>query len=480
MKKSPIISSFVILSGLVLASCSANKLAMNDKQDNLYFMASDTKLATQYAVQNNNPEQFESLSTTNSDGLGRENFSSRNVNPDYIAKYQTEAVVSSDDVVYFDESIDDDGQATGDIDAYNNFRVSGSGNNSTFNPANSFNMGMGMGMGMMNPFGMGMMSPFGMGMMNPFGMGMMSPFGMGGFYDPFWNPGFGFNRGFGFRSGFNMGFGVGFGFGNFYNPFMGPNLGFGFGGYPGFGFGGYPGFGNQIFGGRPIYILPGGEYGDRRVVTGARPTRGSSLANSGRNSANAAIQPNTARAQARQNVLTSRSGSRSGINNSNNNARISSRDFGTSQNDYYTNPRSRTDMNQSSRNSASPAMDRSITRSRSALPSARPSMNPSNTRNYSGSSRGDVNRSSNSYGNSRTTSPSYNRSSSPSRSGYNNGGTNSRTYSTPSRSNNNYSRPSSYSSPSRSSGMSSGGGASRSSGSTGGSSSGGSRGGRGN
>jgi len=58
-------------------------------------------------------------------------------------------------------------------------------------------------------FGMGHdESIFGMGMMNPYGNG-------GGFYDPFWNPGFGFNRAFGFRHSFNMSSNGNFGFGNF-------------------------------------------------------------------------------------------------------------------------------------------------------------------------------------------------------------------------------------------------------------------------
>ncbi|MFT4855910.1 MAG: hypothetical protein ACI9UV_000027 [Algoriphagus sp.] len=453
----------IILGGLTLISCSTNKLAVNDSQDNLYFMASDAKIATQYAVQNNNPEEFETLSTLNSNAFEQENFSSRNVNPDYIARYQTDSIEGVDEVVYFDEAIDENGQSTGNIDAYNNFRVSGSGNSNMINPAMSFNMGLGMGM--MSPYGMGM------GMMRPFGMGMMNPYGMGGFYDPFYSP-------WGFRPGFNLS--LGFGFGNLYNPFWGPNLGYGLGNSM---FGGYPGFGYPAYGGRPIYVLPGGEYGDRRVVRGARPTRGSSLTTASMNPSNAAIQPSTARAQARQDVLNSRSGGRTNVINSGSNARVSTRDFSSSQNDYYSNSRSRNTMNQSTRNSASPAMNRSVTRSSgSAMPSARPSAIPSNSRSYSGPSRSDYNRSSNSYTNSRAVSPSYNRSTSPGRggnSGYTNGGTNSRTYSTPSRSNN----TPSYSTPSRSSsgGVSTGGGgASRSSGSTGGASSGGSRGGRGN
>ena len=55
MKNFSIKISTIILGGLTLVSCSTNKLAVTDSQDNLYFMASDAKIATQYAVQNNNP-----------------------------------------------------------------------------------------------------------------------------------------------------------------------------------------------------------------------------------------------------------------------------------------------------------------------------------------------------------------------------------------------------------------------------------------
>jgi hypothetical protein len=449
MKKFPITLSAIILGGLTLLSCNTNKLAVNDSQDNLYFMASDAKLATQYAVQNNNPDQFQSLSTVNPNTFEQENFSSRNVNPDYIARYQTESTEGGDDIVYFDESVNENGQTKGNIDAYNNYRVSGGGNNSMFNSAMSFNMGMMYGMGMMNPW--------------------MNPYRMRGFYDPFYDP---FFSPWGFRPGFNLSIGFGMGIGNFYNPYWGPSFGYGFGSPM---YGGY-GFGYPVYAGRPIYILPGNEYGDQRVVRGARPTRGSSVAASSRNSSNAAVQPSTARAQARQDVLNSRSVGRNTMVNSGNNSRVSSRDFSTSQNDYYS--RSRTEMNQSTRNSASPAMDRSMTRSSS---SAMPSARPSSSRTYTGPSRSDINRSSPSYNNSRSTSPSYNRSTSPTR-GNTNGGNNSRIYNTPSRSNSNNNTPS-YSTPSRSSGnsgVSSGGGASRSSGTSSGASSGGTRGGRGN
>jgi len=62
-------------------------------------------------------------------------------------------------------------------------------------------MGLENGEWLMVLLGMGIMILLGMGMMSPFGMGMMNHMEWG-FYDPFWNPGFGFNRGAsGFRPG---------------------------------------------------------------------------------------------------------------------------------------------------------------------------------------------------------------------------------------------------------------------------------------
>ena len=436
MKNFPIQTSSLILGALVLASCSTNKLATTGADDNLYFMASDAKVATEYAVQNNNREQFQTLATTNEEALPQESFSSRNVNPDYIARYQAEQDTVQDDIVYFDEEGSE--EFSPDINAYNNFRVAGSGNNSSFNTSMAFGMGMMYG---------------------------MSPWGMGGFYDPFWGPGFGYRPGLNLNIGFGFGrpfYRPGFGYGGFYDPWGMPM--YGWGGYPGYGYG-YPGY----FARNPIYVLPGGEYGDRRIVTGARPTRGSSLAasNGRSNVSRASLQPSTARAQARRDVLNNGSSTRRVISNSEN-SRVSARDFSSSQNDYY-NSRSRTG---STKNVGSAAIDRPVSRTRSAMPSARPSVNPSNSRAID-AGRGGMVRSS--YpSNSRTSSPSYNRSNVPSRTSspsYNRGSSNMNTRTVaPSRS----SSPT-FSSPSRSSGSSSGstGGASRGS-------SGVSRGGRGN
>lgn len=433
MKNSSIITSSFILGSLVLVSCSTNKLATTDTSDNLYFMASDAKVATEYAVQNNNPEHFQSLSSTSSEPIPQESFSSRNVNPDYIARYQAEEDTVQDDIVYFDEGAEV-AENNPDINAYDNYRVSGSGNNSNFNSSLAFNMGMMYGMG-----NMGMM----------YGM---NPWGMGGFYDPFWGSGFGYRPGFSMNIGFGFGsryYRPGFGYGGFYDPW----------GMPMYGWAGYPRYGYApIYVTNPIYVLPGGEYGDRRVVRGARPTRGSSLAASrGGNMSNAALQPSTARAQARRDVLNNSSSSRRIVSNSGN-SRVSARDFSSSQNDYY-NSRARQG---SSRNVSSAALDRPVSRTRSAMPSARPSVDYTNSRSIN-SGRGGTVRSSYPATNSRSSSPSYNRSNVPSRTSspsYNRSNTNTRTVS-PTRSTAPTRSTPSYSAPSRSSGSS--GGATRSS-----------------
>ncbi|MCH7409056.1 hypothetical protein MM239_06600 [Belliella sp. DSM 111904] len=438
---------------VALSSCSTSYNAMQGESDDLYFMASDARLATEFAVNNNNAQNFRALSETSSDQFEQENFSARNVNPEYIAKYQADSNVNNDEAVYFD---DNQVAAGGDpnINVYNNYYSNAGGN--------------------FNTFGGPMMSPWMMGGFSPWGMGM-------GMYDPFWGPGFGMGMmpgmGFGFRPGFNMsigfGFGGGFGWGN---PWM-MRRGFGMGGFydpffdpfwPGMGFAGggwgwgAPGWG---WGGRPIYVIPGNEFGNRQIVRGARPTRGSSLAATGARSrtSNVAAAPSSSRAAARRDATgTSRTGT--SVANSSRNSRA---DFGRSQNDYYNNSRAGSTATTrsaapSSRNTRSAVMDRGASRvgSSSAAPSYRNAA-PSNTRSRVGSTAAPSrSTASPSYNNSRSTAPSRNTYSQPART------------STPSRS--------TYSAPSRSTGGSVGGGSVGGGSRGGGASSGGSsRGGRG-
>lgn len=459
MKNLTKVSIVMVLGAGLLTSCATDKIAVNQTTDNLYFMASDVKVATQFAVQNNKPESFKEI--TQDTQLLEENFSSRNVNPEYISRYSQQNTQNGDEVVYFDDNTTQttaDG-TTPNIDVYNNFYVNGGGNNAWNRTAN---------------FGLG--------------MGFFSPWGMG-FYDPFFMPGWGMS-GWGFRPGISisMNFGWGrpffrpWGFGGFgggfYDPFWDPFWGSGYAW--GGGFGSTWGWGRPIYAGRPIYILPGSEYGDRRVVQGARPTRGSYYGGSGLRSSSSGITPSTSRAQARNNASVNPSARRLVSREA---SRISGRDFNRSENDYINSGRSR--VNPTTRNYNSPAADRSVSTrpSGATLPSARPSVTRPSSRsfgttngsNYPGRS------SSPSYNNNRSRSPSYNRSVSPSYNrsnspSYNRSSTpsyNNRS-TTPSRSSSTFSSPSrssssgGFSAPSRSSSGSSGG------------SSGGSRGGRGN
>lgn len=469
MKNLSIISASLLMGSLAISSCSTNKMAASSN-DNLYFMASDVKVATQYAVANNNPSTFQNLAKE--PVAPQESFSSRNVNPEYLSRYGQSSAIEENEVVYFDDS---QSQTTSsnqpNIDVYNSFSV------------NNFNTNRGWGNTAFN-VGMG------------FGFGGFSPWGMG-FYDPFFNPFWGF------RPGINVG--LNFGWGRpFYDPFN-PFFGFGgFGGMGGFydpfwggGFMGSPwGWGRPIYATGPIIVLPGNEFANRRVVYGSRPTRGSSMVSGARGMGQSAVVPSTARAQARANAANASVDSPRRVLSSEN-ARGASRDFSSTQNDYYNSGRSRVANTGTTRNMNSAASDRgSVSGGRGSVPSARPSSAyPSNTRGYdapsrsssysSGYDRGSspsynrsespsYNRSTTPGNNSRSTSPSYNRSTSPS---YSNSGSPSRSnynntpsYSAPSRSSSGYSGGSSYSAPSRSSGGSSGGG----------SYSGGSRGGRGN
>lgn len=428
--------------GLAACSTSYNASRSGQEMDNLYFMASDARIATEFAVKNNNPQNFEEIEEIRSFDGETDNFSAKNVNPEYIAKYQRSTSTAEEGTVYFDDSQSDGQLPQGqpNINAYDNFRGA-NGNNTGI--TNNFFMNPMMGMGMYPMMGMG-------GMYNPY---WGSGFGGMGMYDPFWGSGFGFRPGF--NLSLSMGMGMGWG-----SPFMRPGFGF-YDPFWGSGFGYRPGFGGFYGGGMwgrniysPVIVLPGGNEGNRRqVVQGARPGRGSSLANTASRSTRSAAQPSSSRASARREAMSSSAVSR-------NRAAGTTNSFSRSQNDYYN----AVSAAPARRNINSPAMNRAgntSTRSSYNTPSRSNTYNrtqaPSNTNSRTYNSRSNA-RSTYSAprSNSRSSSPSYNRSrtnrtttpsyqqrsTSPSRN----------SYSAPSRSS------SSYSAPSRSS---SGGGSSR-------------------
>jgi len=373
------------LAALGLISCSSYS-AMQGESDDMYFMASDDAVVTSFAVDNNTPENFSSYDEiTDSGEYAQDNFSAKNVNPEYIAKYQVQNDTTSDDIVYFDDTpVQGSNNDGGDINVYNNFY----GYN---NPrgANAWNT---------NPW---MFNSFYGG---PFGF--YPSLGFGGFYDPFWGPSFGFRP----RLSLSLAFGFGsyWGYRPFYSPFYDPFYSpfydpfwgsrYAFGGY----YGGYYGYG------RPLIVnnIYTGE--SRRIVRSARARRGSTVATD--YIRRSATSPTASRTDARRSAVSRLESSR----------RVSS-DFSRSENDYI-NGRSRISSASPTRRSANSAV---MTRPSSSerTRSAYTPRSSSGTRDISTGS-GSSNRSSYSTP-SRSSSPSYNRST-PSRSRS--------TYSTPTRS----------------------------------------------
>jgi hypothetical protein len=172
MTKLKILLALCISSTVVMLSCKSKQTVTQHRSDNMYFMASDI-------VQS---DPFNSYGE-----FTQENFSERNVNPEYIARYQTEVNNTQET------------ESRSNIHVYNNY-------SGGFNPV----------IGDFYPFGLGIYDPFwGWGFRpNVFiggGFGFMhtrligSNFGFVNFYDPFFNPFFlvfrpGWNS---FYSGFN-------------------------------------------------------------------------------------------------------------------------------------------------------------------------------------------------------------------------------------------------------------------------------------
>lgn len=418
---------------LGLVSCSTSYSALQGESDDLYFRASDAEVATEFAVQNNNPENFKQLRQIDAEEYDQESFSAKNVNPEYIAKYQNDNEQVDEGAVYFDDANTDSikGEA-GDINIYNNFRG--------YNAPGNYNSGWNMNPWMMNSMYMGGFSPWGLG--------------MGGFYDPFWGPGYGFrpglsmslSMGFGWGSGFGFGhpfMRYGYGMGGFYDPFYSPYMGYGYG------------YGMRY--NRPIIIIPGGAENQRHIVRSTRPSRGSYVGTTGRTRESNLATPSSRRSTARREAV-----SRSPLTSTASTRSNSRSDFSRSQNDYYNSSARRSSAVSATptrRNINSPAMSRTGSTSTRRNEYTSPTRTtrtqaPSNvnTRRSSTESRSryaaPTRRSSPSYN--RSSSPQYNRNTTPTR----------REYSSPSPSR---SSSPSYSAPSRSSGSS--GGVSRSGGS---------------
>ncbi|MDN3668298.1 hypothetical protein QWY93_03015 [Echinicola jeungdonensis] len=412
---------FSFLLALGFTACSSSYTAMQGESDDLYFMASDNAAATAHAVPNNTPGHFEDYEIA--EGSAQENFSAKNVNPEYIAKYQIQSDRADDEIVYFDDApvASTEGKVgeSGDINVYNNFYGYNNPRGSAFNS---------------NPW-----------MYNSFGMmgGFYPRFGYGGFYDPFWSSPFAFRPGLSISLGFGFGNSWGYRpyYGGFYDPFYDPfwdpfwSPALAYSPYSRFyGYGGYYN--------RPIIINNIYEGESRNLVRAARTRRGSTLSGDYRES-RTAIAPSSTRTVARRSAI-SRTTSRS---------RVDGSDFSRSENDYYNSRVSAEPTRRSINSAAMTTRTSTTTRSnrdtytpprRSSRPSVTQPSERSSSRSYYEAPRSG-----------RSTSPSYNRSTSPSRQ---------RNISTPSRTRSSSYTPSRSSSSSRSSSFSSGSSSSRSSG----------------
>jgi hypothetical protein len=411
-----------------------------EEYDDMYFSPKDRKEVKKESVYtaekgvvnaDENRNVINPSSSTQIYGNAQENYSSRNVNPEYIERYKS----TSKDSATVDELAEDGSYYVENYDR-SNFTEGTEGNQQYQNytrPGNYY----GYAGSFNDPFYSGF---------NRFG---------GGFYDPFFSP---YGSGWGFMPGFSMGLSMGTGWGWGHNPFYSP-WGYSrfhnpwysrhyynpwaydpfYGPYAGMGSFGYPGFYSNNY----YYVNTNREnispY-NRRVSRGAD---------------NYLVKedavPNRRTATENQQKVTA------GDNN-NNRARIE-KDYSRSQNEYYTRSRARYETTARANNAT---VNSSRYQGNSVGTTSTPRVR---------SSRSEVEYSRPSYRRASDSRSTYSRGSNQSSSWSNNSYQRSRsgnTYSSPSRSSSGYSsgtfnsgssgsRSSGYSAPSRSSGSSSSG-----------------------
>ncbi len=313
--------------------------AIGQEYDDMYFTKSDRKTAKVEAKKSNAsevsaPAYKEAVATT-------ENVSSKNINPEYIARYkETESNDASayGHQDYFVEDYNKDSLITRQIDyAALNKRDQMSESNQNRNysyPSWGFSPYMSMG------YGMGGYGMRGYGM--PYGYGY-DPFMMG--YGPSYSMGFGF--GSGFYPSMSMGLSMAWGAG--YNPWGGwgayPHSPYGMYGYDPFAYGyGYPSYYGSRFGSpynsygmygmnsfygnsRPIYIINGAE--QNQIY---KPRTNRSYADSKISRTNTTENSRISTSSSRVRVPES-------VTNSTTNNRVAARDYSRTQNEYFNDAR---------------------------------------------------------------------------------------------------------------------------------------------
>jgi hypothetical protein len=408
-----------ILGSLILFPVSS---MAQEEYDDMYFTPTDRKEIKSesiYAARNDQAKseagQKEVINPSYSTqvyGEAQENYSAKNVNPEYIERYKSNSKdsESADEDAYYVENYDRSKFSEGDTENKSYSQYGYPGSYSQYGYPGSY---------------YGYNSPFYSGF-NYYGRS---------YYDPFWNPYYG--SGWGFSPGLSLSLSFGTGWG--YSPWSSPYYGMGYN--PWYGRHYYnswaynpwyydPWYGPSYYGMGMGYAFYPGYYSNHYYYYGGNEYRQSSPYNRrvSRGSDNYLVKDGTAPNRRTATVSDQKI---SDTQNLNNRARTS-RDYSRTQNEYYT--RSRSGANYTSRtgNSSSVNMERSrnnigttstprIRSSRSDIDYSRPSYRSAtqsrsnaNTYNYNGNRS--TNRSSSWSGNSYQRSRSGNHYSSPSRS----------------------------------------------------------------
>lgn len=429
---------FAFIGAIVIALGSS--YAQNKEYDDMYFTPNDRTKVKKVKVEDKVVQDANQVQQLNPDP--QESYSSKTVNPEYLARYQakTQEDYNSDseyaEEEYFDENYQNEGQVTSSFANNANYAVRDRyGNTSYYNDYNDVYWS--------DPayFRGTAFDPF----YRPY---YGSAFG----YRPMrsgWSVSVGFGNTWGWRNGWYSGVSVGYGWGwgsGFYDPFYDPFYGYAYDPfycppYARYGYGGF--YGNSY---RNVVVINNYESRNTRTINrGTGMSRSGNVANNNRGGRGNTIDNSGSVTNGRSSTV-----GRTGSEPTNGRASVSptnTRDYSDTQSRYYR--RSREAVSTSS---SEPTQTRTYN-SRS-----------SSTSNYSTESRSSS-RSSSTY--SRPSNNNGSRSNSTYNDSRSNSG-NSRSYSTPSRSNSSgYSSGSNSRSNNRSSGYSSGSGSSsRSSGSS--------------
>jgi len=325
----PINFALSLTLGLFLAAISFQ--AIGQEYDDMYFTKSDRKTVKVEAkkasvAEVSAPTYKEAVATT-------ENVSSKNINPEYIARYkETESANSSSysNQDYFVEDYNKDSLITNQIDyAALNKRDQMSQSNQNRNysyPSWGFSPYMSMG------YGMGYGMPYGYG---------YDPFMMG--YGPSYSMGFGY--GSGFYPGMSMSISMAWGTG--YNPWGGwgayPYRSYGMYGYDPFAYGyGYPShYGSRYYSPYSGYGMYGmnSYYGNSRTVVIINNTEQNQMYKPRTNRSYADSKISRTNSTENSRISTTSSRVRVPESSTTENNRIATRDYSRTQNEYYNDAR---------------------------------------------------------------------------------------------------------------------------------------------